>query len=231
MTGILIELAGGEGSGKSTQAKRLHDTLTTIGATVLLTREPGGGTLTGQSLREMLLNAPPGAIPARAEAMLFAADRAIHTEHVIRPALADDLIVICDRHTDSSIAYQGHGRQLGAGIVEWLSSWATANLTPDLVILLDIDPIIGLYRAATRSVKDSIETQALEFHQRVRQGFLSRAVLHPYRYLVLDATQPEDLLATVIAARVTHMLSAQCALQPPGKVFAPNDSNREAAPL
>ncbi len=217
MTGLLIELAGGEGSGKTTQAKRLHDTLTDIGADVLVTREPGGGTLTSLALRDLVINAPAGALPARAEAMLFAADRAIHTDHVLRPALADGLIVICDRHTDSSIAYQGHGRQLGAGLIEWLSTWATGDLVPDLVILLDVDPIIGLYRAATRSVKDSIEAETLQFHQRVRQGFLSRAVLHPNRYLVLDATQPEDLIAAVIAARVTHLISAQCALQEPAQ--------------
>lgn len=207
--GLFITFEGCEGAGKTSQVSRLVSSLSMGDWPLTITREPGA-TPMGLELRRLLLDSPAGAIPPRAEALLFAADRAAHAETVIRPALQRGHVVICDRFVDSSVAYQGHGRQLGAKDVAWLSSWGTQDLTPDLVVLLDIEPRLGLARVLARGGSaDRIEAETLQFHDRVRQGFLDRADADPFRYLVLDATQDADLIADLITTKVNELLLNQ----------------------
>src|SRR5690606_8857417 len=177
---------------------------------VVVTHEPGG-TEFGGRIRAMLLDQPEGAAPPspRAEALLYAADRAHHVATVIRPALANGAVVISDRYVDSSLAYQGAGRSLPADEIGWLSAWATGRLRPDLVVLLDLPPEVGLARARSRgNGADRLEEESLAFHDRVRHAFLDLAAADPKRYLVLDATRPPDELAAEITERVVDMLPA-----------------------
>jgi dTMP kinase len=146
------------------------------------------------------------ALAPRAEALLYAADRAHHVSTVVRPALRRGDIVVSDRYVDSSLAYQGAGRTLPVDEVSWLSAWATGGLKPDLVVLLDVDPKVGLARVDRRGEADRLERESLDFHERVRQGFLDLAAAEPARYLVLDGTRDPAQLATEIAARVTRLL-------------------------
>jgi dTMP kinase len=206
--GLFVTFEGGEGAGKSTQASRLARALRDLGQQVVVTREPGA-TEFGARLRGMLLATAngPSAPCARAEALLYAADRAHHVAAVIRPALTRGSVVLCDRYVDSSLAYQGAGRSLPADEIAWLSAWATGRLKPDLVILLDVAPETGLARAAGRgTAPDRLEQESLAFHERVRYAFLDLAAADPKRYLVLDAARPADELAAAILDRVTPML-------------------------
>jgi dTMP kinase len=205
MTGRLIAFEGGEGSGKSTQVARLAATI----PDALVTRQPGG-TPVGQIIRGLLLD-PNQEVCDRAEALLYAADRAQHVDDVIRPALAAGQTVICDRWVDSSIAYQAYGRGESPARIGDLSAWATGGLIPDLTVLLDINPTIGLARAARRSAADRLEREGLSFHWRVRDAYLTLANATPGRYLVLDATRPVDELAGIIAARVHNLTSQEIA--------------------
>ncbi len=202
-TGRFIVFEGGEGAGKTTQLARLASALLSDGWVVTTTAEPGSAPAVGQRIRELILDPDTELVP-RAEALLFAADRAQHVAAVIRPALARGDVVLCDRYVDSSVAYQGAGRALGGSDIAELSTWATDGLLPDLVVLLDIDPAIGLQRAHLRDPqrRDRIEAATLDFHRRVRHGFLARADTDPRRYLVLDATMPLDTLVDTIAATV-----------------------------
>ncbi len=186
--GLLVAFEGGEGAGKSTQVRLLADWLAELGRPPLLSREPGG-TPAGERIRTLLLD-PDTSLTPLTEAMLYAADRAEHTQTVLRPALADGRIVLCDRYVDSSLAYQGAGRALDQATVRLLSEWATGGLRPGLTVLLDLDPALGLARAATTGDRpDRIEQESLTFHERVRAGFLELARAEPQRYLVLDATE------------------------------------------
>lgn len=194
--GLFIAFEGGEGTGKSTQTSLLAQWLQEAGYECVVTQEPGG-TAFGEQIRSVLLTRSDTPLSARAEALLYAADRAAHVDKVLRPALNNGAVVITDRYVDSSLAYQGAGRNLSMGEVERLSHWATQGLRPDLVILLDIDPVIGLERASRRSVADRMEGESLDFHKRVRRCFLQLAGRAGY-YLVLDASAPID----DIAARV-----------------------------
>lgn len=207
MTGMLIVFEGGEGSGKSTQAARLA---ATIPGDVHVTRQPGG-TPIGYTIRQMLLN-PISSISDRAEALLYAADRAQHVDEIVRPALAAGATVICDRWVDSSIAYQGAGRGMSMMRIAELSRWATDGIEPDLTILLDIDPAVGLARAGRRGAADRLEQEDLSFHHRVRDSYLALAEHAPAaRYLVLDGSQPADFLGEVIAERVRALLGQEVA--------------------
>ena len=206
--GLFIAFEGGEGAGKSTQVHALAHRLTTAGRKVTVTREPGTTPL-GGALRGLLLDAQPGGVPPKAEALLYAADRANHVSAVIRPALAAGHIVITDRYEDSSIAYQGHARMLGADEVAWLSRWASDDLHPDVVILLDLDPNIGLARVRRRGPGDRIEAETVEFHQRVRAGFQTLVLANPSRYLVLDATAPAGEIAAAVHTHVTGLLDTR----------------------
>lgn len=207
MTGLFITLEGGDGVGKTTNADLLEEWLTTEqGQTVVRTREPGGTEL-GKAIRELLLHTP-GHVDPKAEAMLYAADRAQHVNTVIRPALERGSVVLQDRYIDSSVAYQGAGRVLGADEVRSLSEWATDALWPDLTILLDLDPAEGeRRRQAVRTGYDRLEAEAADFHRRVRDGFLALASAEPHRFLVVDAAQPIDAIAVQIRERVSALLS------------------------
>ena len=205
MRGKFIVLEGGDGVGKSTHAARLADYLAERGETVVRTREPGGSEL-GVEIRNIVLH-HRGHIDPRAEALLYAADRAHHIATVVRPALERGEIVLQDRYIDSSVAYQGSGRDLGADEIRDLSMWATRDLRPDLVILLDVDPAEANRRMTSeRGELDRLESEAVEFHHRVRDAFLSQAARDPERYLVLDATQPQDAVAERIRTRVDELL-------------------------
>jgi dTMP kinase len=211
--GIFLVFEGGEGAGKSTQVDLLATTLIAEGWDVVVTREPGA-TEIGKRIRSLLLDQPAGPAGAatltpRAEALLYAADRAHHVASVVRPALAKGSIVISDRYIDSSLAYQGAGRTLPVDQVSWLSSWATGGLLPDLVVLLDIDPAVGLARAAGRGTTDRLEAEHLAFHERVRYAFLDLAGQDPRRYLVVDAARPQAEIAAEIAERVRSLLPAE----------------------
>ncbi|WP_212834105.1 dTMP kinase [Catellatospora sp. TT07R-123] len=213
--GVFVVFEGGEGAGKSTQIALLAQRLESDGRDVVVTREPGA-TEIGARIRKMVLEthtAPsaPGdaaALAPRAEALLYAADRAHHVTTVVRPALARGAVVVSDRYVDSSLAYQGAGRTLPVDEISWLSAWATGGLKPDLVVLLDVDPRVGLARVDRRGTADRLESESLAFHERVRYGFLDLAAKDPERYLVLDATRAEDDLAEAIAARLAALLPA-----------------------
>ena len=200
--GCFIAFEGGEGAGKSTQERILADELTTLGRHVVRTREPGG-TPAGEAIRSVVLSPQFAGLDDRAEALLFAASRGEHVARVIRPALDRGDVVVCDRYLDSSVAYQGYGRDLGPQRIRDLSLWATQDLVPDLTVLLDIAPVQGLARV---SDPDRLEAEPLTYHERVRQGFLEIAEMDPTRYLVLDATREVDELAVLILLRVMDLL-------------------------
>ncbi|HEY0118504.1 MAG TPA: dTMP kinase [Cellulomonas sp.] len=202
MTGLFVSFEGGDGAGKSTQSRRLARWLRDQGQAVVLTFEPGDTPL-GAVLRGAVMHGDH--VDARAEALIYAADRAHHVATVVRPALDRGEVVLTDRYLDSSVAYQGVGRDLGAGDVEWISLWATGGLLPQLTVLLDIDPVSGLSRMTGEL--DRLERAGDEFHRRTRQAFLDRAAADPGRWLVLDATAPPDELAAAIRARVAALLS------------------------
>jgi len=203
--GMFVVFEGGEGAGKTTQLERLAEALRRKGRDVVVTREPGA-TPAGAKIRELVLHG--GSLAPRAEALLYAADRAHHVATVVRPALARGAVVLSDRYIDSSLAYQGAGRTLPVDDVAWLSAWATGGLKPDLVVLLDVDPAIGLGRVAERGKADRLESESLTFHERVRYGFLDLAAGDPHRYLVLDAGLPADELAAAVLGRVAQALPA-----------------------
>jgi dTMP kinase len=197
--GLFIVFEGGEGSGKSTQAAKLKAWLEGHGHTVVLTREPGGTGL-GLELRELLLSKETGHISPRAEALLYAADRAHHVYSVIRPALKRGEIVISDRFTDSSIAYQGAGRILTPKEIEDISRWATEGLIPHLTIILDQAANLGLSRIKD---PDRLESEPNDFHDRVRGEYAKLAAKAPERYLVLAADKTVDEIFQAIRERVT----------------------------
>jgi len=203
--GVFITLEGGDGSGKTTQAELLRGWLADRGRTVLRTREPGG-TEVGVEVREIVLH-HRGDITPRAEALLYAADRAHHVATVVRPALERGEVVIQDRYIDSSVAYQGAGRVLDPEEVRGLSEWATEGLRPDLTILLDLDADAARGRLdEARTRYDRLEAEASEFHDRVRTAYLRLAEAEPERFLVVDASRPVDEIAEAIRDRVAPLL-------------------------
>jgi len=199
--GIFIAFEGGEGTGKSTQSKLLAEWLEQEDESVVLTREPGGTEL-GKDLRKILLGHETGAISPRAEALLYAADRAHHVYSVIRPALDRGDVVITDRYFDSSAAYQGAGRILNPAEVARISRWATESLYPTLTILIDVPAEIGLGRLQSR---DRLEAESNAFHERVRQEYLQIAMMDPERYFVVDGTQPVNEIHSQITERVSEL--------------------------
>jgi dTMP kinase len=199
MSGLFITFEGGDGVGKTTQAEALRDAMEADGREVLRTREPGGTPL-GAQIRELLLHTRGGMDP-RAEALLFAADRAQNIAMQVRPALERGTHVIQDRYIDSSVAYQGAGRSIGAEAVAKLSAWASDSLTPDLTVLLDLTPDAAQARVAAQSKGyDRMEAEGRAFRERLRDGFLAIAETDPERFLVIDASaDPADITATVYA--------------------------------
>jgi dTMP kinase len=202
--GLFLTLEGGDGSGKSTQSALLAAWLESQGRTVLLTREPGGTEL-GDEIREIVLHRR-GHIAPRAEALLYAADRAHHIATKVRPALERGDIVLQDRYLDSSVAYQGAGRVLAPAEVRDLSLWAAEGLLPDLTILLDLDETVGQDRLKSRTKYDRLEDEKQEFHARVREGYLALAAAEPDRFLVLNATDSIEALSAAIRERVQALL-------------------------
>jgi dTMP kinase len=203
--GVFIAFEGGEGAGKSTQIERLASALRNSGRLVVVTHEPGG-TEAGTGIRDLLLH-KSDPLSARAEALLFAADRAQHVDTVIRPALDAKRVVLTDRYIDSSLAYQGAGRMLSVEEIRRLSRWATQGLTPDLTILLDMPPEAGLARARGDGPGDKVESESLQFHRSVRQAFLHLAEAEPRRYQVIDASRSVDDVAADVLAAVNALIS------------------------
>jgi dTMP kinase len=201
--GVFLALEGGEGAGKSTQARLLAIWLRDQGYDVVTTHEPGA-TKMGMRLRALLLDTAHTGLSPKAETLMYAADRAEHVQSVIIPALERGAIVVTDRYVDSSLAYQGAGRQLPATEIAELNRWATGGLMPDLTILLDLPPLTGLGRRLSSA--DRLESEPVEFHQRVRNGFLTLARAEPVRYLVLDAARPEGDVSRDIQQRVRELL-------------------------
>jgi dTMP kinase len=201
-TGLFVCFEGGEGGGKSTQAKLLHDSLVGRGREVVLTFEPGD-TEVGRKVREIVLSPETGELAHETEALLYAADKSEHLRRVVRPALARGAVVITDRYVDSSLAYQGAGRALEPAALEQMLRWATGDLRPHLTVLLDLEPSHGLTRFDER---DRIEGEPLEFHTRVRQEYLELADRDPEHYLVLDAHGALEEIAAKVLARVEELL-------------------------
>lgn len=195
-----IAFEGGEGGGKSTQVAMLATRLRAAGFEVVQTREPGGSPR-AETIRDILL--ADGEMTATTEALLFAAARADHAEYVIRPALRRGAVVLTDRYIDSTVAYQGVARGLGVDTIRDLSLWATGGLVPDLTVVLDVDPAIGLSRAQDAN---RLEAESQEFHEQVRAAFLQFATAEPDRYTVIDATQPQDDVASAVVDAVARVL-------------------------
>jgi|SRR5450631_3017388 dTMP kinase len=200
--GVFLAFEGGEGAGKSTQVTALAALLTERGHDVVVTREPGA-TAVGQRIRGLVLDPASAGLSPRAEALLYAADRAEHVDAVIGPALERGAVVITDRYVDSSLAYQGAGRPIDAAEVEHVNAWATGGLLPDLTVLLDIDPAVGLGRSGQT---DRLEAEPLAFHQAVRAGFLALAGRQPWRYAVIAADQDPEHVQELVASAVTALL-------------------------
>ena len=204
---MFVTFEGIEGSGKSTALRGLAATLAAQGRGVVQTQEPGGCAL-GTTLRAVLLDARTQNLSERAELYLFLADRAQHVHEVVRPALAAGRVVLCDRYSDSTFAYQGHGRGLDLAMLRQLDAQATGGLVPDMTLLFDLPVEQGLARARSRNAAEGtaqnegrFEAEKLAFHQRVREGFLALAQAEPQRFRIIDATQqPEDVLGAVLAA-------------------------------
>ena len=203
--GVWITFEGGDGSGKTTQSNLLAEWLEGAGRTVVRTREPGGSEV-GQLIRDIVLH-HRGDIAPRAEALLYAADRAHHVATVVRPALERGDIVLQDRYLDSSVAYQGAGRVLDAAEIRDLSLWAAEGALPDLTILLDLEPAAARARLDSADKPfDRLEAEQAEFHGRVRDAFLDLAAADPDRFLVLDAAAAPEVIAEQIRTRVAALL-------------------------
>lgn len=226
--GFFIALEGGDGAGKSTQVEALADWIRGKGHEVVVTREPGA-TPVGKRLRSILLDVSSAGLSNRAEALLYAADRAEHVDTVVRPALERGAVVITDRYVDSSVAYQGAGRDLSPTEIARISRWATDGLVPNLTVLLDVSPEAA--RERFTEAPDRLESEPAEFHQRVRAGFLTLAAADPGRYLVVDAGQDPESVSTVVRHRLDRMLplsEAEVTAQAEARRRAEEEAKRKA---
>lgn len=196
MKGKFITIEGPDGAGKTTQVRKISDYLKSKGFNVLVTREPGGTAL-GEKLREVLLTSEGESPVPEAEALIYAASRAQLVKKVIEPALDDGFIILCDRFVDSSLAYQGWARGLGIEKLADINGWFLKGVWPDLTIVLDIDPAQSLKRISGK--KDRLESEALDFHRKVREGFLKLSEIYPDRIKVVDASQsPHEIFKTIL---------------------------------
>ena len=205
MTGLFVVFEGGDGVGKSTQTRLLADWAAEQGLAARVTFEPGD-TAAGRLIRSIVLDPATGDLDPRAEALLYAADKAHHLYEVVRPALARGELVICDRYVDSMLAYQGAGRVLGLDEVGGIARWATEGLLPDLTVLLDLEPERAV---GTIAQPDRLEQAGADFHRRARRLFLDLAASDPERYLVLPAREPKDWIAGQVRNRVLQLLSVE----------------------
>ena len=210
MRGFFVTFEGGEGSGKTTQLKALLGHLRSVGREVVETRDPGG-TAIGNQIRGLLLDGENARMDSLTELLLYEASRAQLVQEVVQPVLAAGRILLCDRFTDSTVAYQGYGRGLDLDLIGWLNASAARGIRPDLTFLLDLDPVVGLERvkrrlAPSRASRDRLEGEALAFHERVRQGFLALAATEPERVIALDAVRSLLELAAEIRRRVDARL-------------------------
>lgn len=210
---MFVTLEGIEGTGKSTQLRRIRKHLEGAGREVLTTLEPGGSRL-GLELRRILLDMQSRDLTSSAELFLYLADRAQHVASVVRPALAAGQVVLCDRFADSTVAYQGYGRGLDPQLLHTLNSVAVGDNWPELTILLDIDPQQGLRRALARNLEQDLcqtegrfEAESIDFHTRVREGYLTLAALHPERIRVVDAAPDADVVFADVAAHIDAALA------------------------
>ncbi|RUM42517.1 MAG: dTMP kinase [Desulfurobacterium sp.] len=198
---MFVTFEGIEGCGKSTQAKLLYEWLKENGHKVLLTREPGG-TKAAEEIRELILKHREETFPPFAELCLYTAARAFHVENLIRPSLEKGFIVVCDRFSDSTVAYQGYGRGLSLELINSMNREATKGLEPDITFLLDVPVEVGLLRIKSK-VKDRIEEESLRFHQKVREGFLRIAEENPERVVVIDGTKD---IGTIFSQVLNHVV-------------------------
>ncbi|NYE41541.1 dTMP kinase [Streptomyces fulvorobeus] len=227
-TGFFLALEGGDGAGKSTQVEALADWIRAKGHEVVVTREPGA-TPVGKRLRSILLDVSSAGLSNRTEALLYAADRAEHVDSVVRPALERGAIVISDRYIDSSVAYQGAGRDLSPTEIARISRWATSGLVPHLTVLLDVDPEVA--RERFTEAPDRLESEPPEFHARVRSGFLTLAAADPVRYLVVDAGQQPEAITMVVRHRLDRLLplsEAEIEAQAEARRAAEEEARRKA---
>ncbi|MFI9203923.1 dTMP kinase [Streptomyces sp. NPDC053048] len=227
-SGFFIAFEGGDGAGKSTQVQAAAEWIRAKGHEVVVTREPGA-TAIGKRLRAILLDVASAGLSDRAEALLYAADRAEHVDSVVRPALERGAVVITDRYIDSSVAYQGAGRDLSPTEIARISRWATDGLVPHLTVLLDVSPETA--RERFTEAPDRLESEPAEFHQRVRAGFLTLAAADPARYLVVDAGQEPDAVSTVVRHRLDRMLplsAAEIAAREAARKAAEEEARRKA---
>ncbi|MFF8788589.1 dTMP kinase [Streptomyces sp. NPDC015125] len=227
-TGFFLALEGGDGAGKSTQVEALAEWIRNKGHEVVVTREPGA-TAIGKRLRSIILDVSTSGLSDRAEALMFAADRAEHVDSIVRPALERGAIVITDRYIDSSVAYQGAGRNLAPTEIARISRWATDGLVPHLTVLLDISPETA--RERFTEAPDRLESEPAEFHQRVRAGFLTLAAADPARYLVVDAGQEPAAVTTVVRHRLDQVLplsEAEITAQAEARKAAEEEARRKA---
>jgi len=200
--GVFVVFEGGDGAGKTTQVDLLCAALTGAGHPVVRTFEPGDS-LVGAEIRRLVLDPSTGDLDARAEALLYAADKAQHLHEVVRPALQRGAVVVCDRYVDSMLAYQGAGRVLELGELEGVARWATRDLRPDLTVLLDVDPRHAVHG---KPDKDRLEAAGEDFHDLARQHFLALAGREPQAYLVLDGRRPREEVAAAVWSRVAPLL-------------------------
>jgi dTMP kinase len=196
LAGVFVTFEGPEGAGKSTALKAVAAALQERGHEVLCTREPGAGEL-GRQIRELLLHGEN--LPTETELLLFLADRANHIATIVRPALGSGKMVLCDRHADSTLAYQGYGRGSDVAFLRSLNRYATRGLVPDLTVLFDLEPEIGLARLTG---KDRLDSEPMEFHRRVRAGFLRIAEEEPKRFRIVDASKDAEVVAVEVAELV-----------------------------
>lgn len=202
-----ITFEGGEGSGKTTQIKLLVDHLTNYNLSITQTKEPGGSII-GDQIRNILLHPKNYNLSYKSELLLYAAARAQHIEEIIKPALNNNQTVICDRFTDSTIAYQGYGRELDMKLIKLLNDLSTNSLIPDITLYLDIDPTIGIKRSLDRQNgnninEDRMEQESIEFHKKIRHGFLELAKSEPKRFIVIDANQTIEQIHSEILRKLT----------------------------
>ena len=206
MQGVFITFEGVEGSGKSTQIRLLEQYLLKQGLDCFVTREPGG-TPISEAIRHLLLDVNNAEMVAETELLLYLASRAQHTAEWIIPALEQGKIVICDRYTDSSLAYQGGGRKLAASVINTLTSFATRNLKPDITFLLDVDVETGQKRIRNRKL-DRLEEESLNFHKQVRQEYLKLAKRNQDRYIIIDGSRGmQEIHELIVLHMTTHLRS------------------------